>query len=153
MRLRTAVLSLVLMVVVGLGLTAASAYQRPDLSSAVFPATTIAPVRCIAAACTGTMVDLANYASAAAVITKGYHVQSATAARYAVLFDSAAGAAVAAVDSVLVDTSATSTTYTAQKIGYTGGKRWIRVLVRAGGTLDTMFLSATILRGGARFRN
>ena len=151
MRMRTRLLSVAL--IAAFTIAAADHLQRPDLASAIFPAHTIAPVRCIASACTGVMVDLANYASAAAVITKGYHVNSATAARYAVLYDSAAGAAVAALDSVLIDTSATTSTYTSQKIGYTGSKRWVRVLVRAGGTNDTMFLAATILRSGARFRN
>ena len=148
------ILAVVALVVLGLGFTAANASaQRPDMSSGIFPAVTLAPVRCINAACTGTAVDLANYASAMLIIQKGYHVNSATAARYAVLIDSAAGAASAAYDSVLVDTSATSTTYTVQQIAYRGAKRWIRVTVRAGGTLDTMFLSVTVLRGSARFRN
>jgi hypothetical protein len=153
MRTRSGLILAALASLVAITTAASVNFQRPDLNSSIFPAVSIEPVRCIASACTGSMVDLANYGSAMAVINKGLHVNSATAARYAVLFDSAAGAAAAAVDSVLVDTSATRTTYTVQKIGYTGAKRWVRVLVRAGGAADTMFLSATILRGNARFRN
>lgn len=143
----------VALAVAALGAVAAAHLQRPDLSAAVFPAVTLQPQLGKNSALTGTMVDLANYASAAALVSEGYHVSSATAARYAVLFDSAAGVAAAAVDSALLDTLATTTTYQVVKIGYHGAKRWVRILVRAGGTNDTMFVGATILRGGARFRN
>jgi hypothetical protein len=135
------------------GATAAryAAFQRPDLASAVFPASTIVPGTPAAAAnvLTGTMVDLANYASAALIISVGRAIDSVNNYRYVVLSDSAAGAAAAAYDSVLID----STDNASYKLGYKGAKRWIRATVRAKVTGDTTWVAVSVLRGNARFRN
>ena len=136
-----------LTLVLAITASAAAAFQRPDLSGTVFPLTSVGAVRVIGSAATGTQVDLANYACAMALISVGHSVDTA-AVRYAVLSDSAAGAATALYDSVAVD-SVDNKQY---KIAYRGAKRWVRVTIRGTGGTDTTFVAGTIVRGCARSR-
>lgn len=144
--MRKRVLTIVLVAALGTG-ALATTYQRPDLSSSLFPLTSVGAVRVIGTAATGTMVDLANYGSAMALISVGHSVDTA-AVRYAVLSDSSAGAAATLYDSVAVD----STDNVQYKIAYRGAKRWVRITIRGTGGLDTTFVAGTILRGHARSR-
>lgn len=144
--------SLVIALLAGAAMAVTGAvFQRPDLASRIFPASTIVPGTPAAAAnvLTGTMVDLANYAQAALVISVGRAIDSVNNYRYVVLSDSAAGAATAAFDSVLID----STDNASYKLGYKGSKRWIRATVRAKVTGDTTWVAVSVVRAGARFQN
>jgi hypothetical protein len=150
MRFRTFVLIVATLLIGGLALTAASNFQRQDLASSIFPVTTVEPKAAAAAnVLTGRMVDLANYAGAMLQISVGRAIDSLNNFRYIVLSDSSAGAAVALVDSVQID----STDNAAYKLGYKGAKRWIRATVRASNVGDTSWVSVDVLRAGARFRN
>lgn len=139
--------SLALLVAVAVTVAAVE-FQRPDLASSIFPAVTVGSTRTVGAtASTGTMVDLANYGSAMAVINIGHRVDTA-ATRYAVLSDSAAGAATTLHDSVAMD-SVDNSQY---KVAYRGAKRWVRITIRGTGGTDTINVGALILRGNPRSR-
>lgn len=152
MRLRTSLYGVGLIATALLVIGAADRnMQRPDYFAGMSPAVTIPPGTPAAAAnvLTGTMVDLANYGTAALLISVGRAVDSVNNARYVVLSDSSAGAAAAAFDSVLID----STDNASYKLNYKGGNRWIRATVRAKVTGDTTWVNVTVLRALARFRN
>lgn len=142
-------IALIAVLVSVVGLTAASVeFQRQDLASAIFPATSVGAVRVIGTAATGSQVDIANYGGAFALISVGHSVDTA-AVRYAVLSDSSAGSAAALYDSVAVD----STDNAQYKIAYRGTKRWLRITIRGTGGTDTTFVAGTIIRGNARSRS
>lgn len=125
--------------------------QTPDFASSFTPAVTLGPVGALAGntARTGSWVSRAGYQSLAAVVTAGHVVEATTARRYAVLQDSIAGSAVAAVDSVQLDT----VDNVAQKIRYTGTRTHVRILIRAGsGAGDSAYTSAHILLAHQRRR-
>jgi hypothetical protein len=129
--------------------------QRPDLSANIFTATTIPPQLCVASACTGSTVDLANYASAFGLVNRGFMVIAAGTRRYVVLQDSAvADLTWNNIDSVYADTFTLARgSAPALQVGYHGAKRYLRLLARAGTANDTMTISGVIVRGNARFKN
>lgn len=154
MRSRIGSLLSVVMVVIALALAAAprpAAAQNPDLYSYVTGTVTLGPAPAIAGntARTGSWVNRTGFQSVAVLITAGHVVEATTARRYAVLQDSAAGAALATVDSVQLDT----VDNVVSKLRYTGLKAFVRILIRAGtGAGDSAYTAATVLLGNQRRR-
>jgi len=113
---------------------------RADLKSDLAPAVTLTSNMRANTAATGKWVDLTGYGSADVVVERG--LVEATA-QYAVLQDSASGAALATVDSANIAADSTIS-----EIGYTGTKRFIRILLRASGNAgDSSYVSAIVVRG------
>src|SRR3990167_1126480 len=126
-----------------LAVVAFTTAQRRDLKSDIAVITTLTPNIRANSAATGAWVDLTGYMSAVAVVHRGLVEASS---QYAVLQDSASGVAVATVDSANIATDSTVT-----EIGYSGTKRFIRILLRASGAGgDSSWAGAVIVRGDWR---
>jgi len=133
----------ILLACLALTVVAFTVAQRKDLASDISVATTLTPNIRANSAATGAWVDLTGYGSAVAVLHRGL-VEAAT--QYAVLQDSASGAALAAVDSVNIAADSTVT-----ELGYVGTKRFVRILLRASGANgDSSWAGAVIVRGDCR---
>jgi len=117
-----------------------------DLKSNIDIAASLAPAARTATA-SGTGVDLRGYESAVAAFVVGTVTDGAHTPSVEESDDNSAFTAVAAAD--LLGTLAALASNTVQRVGYRGGKRYIRAKVTASGATTGAVDAAVVIRGDA----
>lgn len=124
-----------------------------DTSTEAFPAVSIAPVvRTANTAVNGTGVDLQGYEGAYALVHFGTYTDGTHTPKLQESDDNSSFSDVAAGDLLGAFTAAAAAgaANTVQKVGYKGGKRYIRVVLTTAGATSGAGSAALVVRGRAR---